>query len=84
MTITRQYQDFELMEMTEPNKNITFGILGLFRVHYIIFARGRKIDVEKTAYYDFIEYEYITYFCDQENDLENRQIAIKCIINQFK
>lgn len=85
--------EFELMELTEPNQNITFDLIGIFKIKYVIITKElKKIEVSKTDNYDFIDYEYINYFCNQDDDniatakyyIDNHLRRKKSILNIFK
>lgn len=67
--------EYELMEMNEPHKNETFGIIGIFKVKYVVIENNEKIEVSKNEKYDFEDYEYINYFCNQEDIEENIESA---------
>lgn len=76
-------QEYELMEMTEPYKNETFAIIGIFRVRYVIITKdAKKIEVSKHDNYDFEDYEYINYVCNQWDAHENIDAA-KHYINDY-
>lgn len=69
MKFTYKQNDYELIEMVEPGRSLTFGILAIFRVHYIKWdSNDNKIEVLNNEEYDMEEYEFINYFCDQEDD----------------
>lgn len=75
--------DFELCEMVEPYENKTFDILAIFRVKYVrIDENFNKIEVSKNDDFEFEDYEYINYFCNQVDMDENLQAA-KHYIDEF-
>lgn len=75
--------DYELTEMVEPYENKTFDILAIFRVKYVIIDKDlNKIEVSKNEEYEFEDYEYINYFCNQDDKGENLQAA-KYYIDEF-
>lgn len=76
MKFTYKNNDYELMEMTEPNANITFDLIGIFRVKYVIITKElEKIELSKKDIYDFEDYEYINYFCGCDDDNKLIEIA---------
>ena len=76
MKFSYKNYDFELSLMDEPNKNETFGTIAIFRVHYIKWDENdNKIEVLPNENFEIEEYEYINYFCDQENDDDNLKYA---------
>ena len=76
-------KEYELMEMEEPHKNETFDIIGIFRVKYVIITEDyQKIEVGKHENYDFEDYEYINYVCNQGTPEENIE-ASKYYIDEY-
>lgn len=83
MKFTYKNIDFELCEMVEPYTNQTFDILAIFKVKYVIINKDfEKIEVSKNEDYEFEDYEYINYFCNQGDAHENIEIA-KSYIDDF-
>ena len=75
--------EYELMELVEPHKNETFDILAIFKVKYVIIDKNfEKVEVSKNDNYEFEDYEYINYFCNQGDALENIETA-KSYIDDF-
>jgi hypothetical protein len=76
MKFNYKQNDYELMEMIEPHKNETFGILAIFKVKYIKWdEKDDKIEVFNGEEYEIEEYEFINYFCDQEDEEDNLKYA---------
>ena len=72
--------EYELMEMNEPYKNETFDIIGIFRVKYVVIKGDikqgyKKVEVDKHDEYEFEDYEYINYVCNQGTPEENIDAA---------
>lgn len=85
MKFSYKNYDFELSLMDEPNKNETFGILAIFRVKYVKWDENdNKIEVLPNENFEMEEYEYIDYFCDQENDDDNLKYAKEYIDEYLK
>lgn len=89
MKFEHRDREYELMLMVEPNKNESFDIIGIFKVKYVVIKGDvqqgfQKIEVSKFDEYDFEDYEYINYFCNQDDELENIKIAKEYIDDYFK
>ena len=68
--------DFELALMDEPHNTQTFGMIAIFRVKYVAINENmEKIELSKHDDYEFEDYEYINYFCNQEDEEENLKAA---------
>ena len=77
--------EYELMEMIEPYENKTFGILAIFRIKYVVITKDlKKVEVFKHDDYDFEDYEYINYFCNQDDKKENIILAMQYIDEYLK
>ena len=76
MKFSYKNSDFELCEMVDPYKNETFDIISIFRVKYVAITKDfEKIELSKNDDYEFEDYEYINYFCRQDNQQEDIQAA---------
>lgn len=85
MKFTYKNIDFELSLMDEPNTNQTFGMIAIFKVNYIKWdEKDNKIEVLPNEDFEMEEYEYINYFCDQENDEDNLKYAKEYIDDYLK
>ena len=85
MKFTYKQNDFELALLDEPHNNQTFGILAIFRVKYIKWdKKGNHIEVFNGEEFDIEDYEYINYFCDQENNEDNLKYAKEYIDDYFE
>lgn len=85
MKFSYKNYDFELSLMDEPNTNQTFGIIAIFKVNYIKWDENdNKIEVLPNEIFEMEEYEYINYFCDQENDEDNLKYAKEYIDDYLK
>ena len=85
MKFTYKQNDFELSLMDEPNTNQTFGMIAIFKVKYIKWDKNdTPIEVLPNEDFEIEEYEYINYFCDQENDEDNLKYAKEYIDDYLK
>ena len=86
MKFTYKQNDFELMEMVEPYKNETFGIIGVFRVKYVKHddKKWETFEVFNGEEFDWEDYEFVNYFCNQEDEIENLQTAKEYIDEWFE
>jgi hypothetical protein len=80
MKFTYKNDDYELMLLNEPYENLTFGMIAIFKVHYVIIDKEfNRITVDKNNDYDFEHYEFINYFCTMLEKDDDVEIAKKYI-----
>lgn len=74
MRFTYKGNDYELAELKEPNKNITFDIIAIFKVKYCECVGFELKEVSKETYeasdHSFMDLEYINYFYGTDNTEE--------------
>lgn len=76
MKFTYKQNDYEIMLMDDPYDHTTFGMIAIFKVKYIKWDEDdNKIEVAAYDEYDIEEYEFINYFCDQEDEEDNLKFA---------
>ena len=74
MRFTYKENDYELAELTEPNKNETFDIIAILRVRYCIWVGTSLVEVDKNQYEsisdNFEKFEMVNYFYSSDADDE--------------
>ena len=75
MRFNYKNNDYELAELTEPNKNETFDIIAIFKIKYYVWEGLELKEVSKDVYDktddNFEKMEMVDYFfgADDEDDV---------------